>query len=267
MVFVFGDPGVAWSTELTEIERVQQEMGITLDPHEIPKHIAIIMDGNGRWATRRGLPRTMGHYQGYLTLREIVRACSDLGVRALTVYAFSTENWRRPKEEVYALMELYAQAARAELPMMIENNVRLHVIGRLWELPESVQQAMTEDMATTSTNTGLTLNLALNYGGRAEIVDALRQVCRHAANGQMRPEDITEEYFSNLLYTAGQPDPDLLIRTAGELRVSNFLLWQIAYAEIWVTPTLWPDFSPADLVRAIADYQRRTRRFGTVVDE
>jgi len=249
---------------LTGIEKAQMEIGIALDAERMPRHIAIIMDGNGRWATQRGLPRIIGHKQGYETVRDIVRACGELGVEVLTLYAFSTENWRRPKEETDMLMQLIEEATRIELPTLQEKNIRLRISGRLSELPESLQQALAEDIQATAKNTGLVLNLAINYGGRVEILDAVREACRRAKDGRLDPEHITEEYFSGLLYTAGLPDPDLLIRTAGELRVSNFLLWQMAYTEIWVTPVLWPDFTQAELLRAIADYQQRVRRFGSV---
>jgi len=249
---------------LTEIEKAQREIGITLDPERMPRHVAIIMDGNGRWATARGLPRIIGHKQGYETVRDIVRACGDLGVEVLTLYAFSTENWRRPKEETDMLMQLIEEATRVELPRLQESNIRLRISGRLSELPESLQQALAEDINATAKNTGLILNLAINYGARVEILDAVREACHRAKDGRLDPEQITEEYFSGLLYTAGLPDPDLLIRTAGELRISNFLLWQMAYTEIWVTSVLWPDFTKAELVRAIADYQGRVRRFGAV---
>jgi len=247
---------------LTGIEKAQMEIGIALDAERMPRHIAIIMDGNGRWATQRGLPRIIGHKQGYETVRDIIRACGKLGVEVLTLYAFSTENWRRPKEETDMLMQLIEEATRIELPTLHEKNIRLRISGRLSELPESLQQALAEDIQATAKNTGLVLNLAINYGGRVEILDAVREACRRAKDGRLDPEHITEEYFSGLLYTAGLPDPDLLIRTAGELRVSNFLLWQMAYTEIWVTPVLWPDFTQAELLRAIADYQGRVRRFG-----
>lgn len=247
-----------------EIEQIQQETGTILDPKRIPRHIAIIMDGNGRWATRRGLPRVMGHIQGYETVRKVVRACGELGVNCLTLYTFSTENWRRPKEETDAIMGLIETATREELPTLMENNVRLHVSGRMADLPESLQQALMESIQTTSGNTGLVLNLAINYGGRMEILHATREICRRVLDGKLQPDEVTEESFSSFLYTSELPDPDLLIRTAGELRVSNFLLWQIAYAEIWVTQTLWPDFTEKDLVCALADYQRRVRKFGAI---
>ena len=249
---------------MAELERLQAETGIVLDPERIPRHVAIIMDGNGRWATRQGLPRIMGHARGYETVREIVRASGELGLQALTLYTFSTENWRRPKDETDAIMSLIEQATINELPELMENQVRLWVSGRFSELPASLQKALTDSMAATANNTGLILNLAINYGGRQELLDAVREATRRVMEGKIKPEDITEEYFSGLLYTAGLPDPDLLIRTAGEMRVSNFLLWQIAYAEIRVTPTFWPDFTKKDLMLAIADYQNRVRKFGAV---
>ena len=249
---------------MAELERLQAETGIVLDPERIPRHVAIIMDGNGRWATAQGLPRIMGHARGYETVREIVRASGELGLQALTLYTFSTENWRRPKDETDAIMSLIEQATVNELPELMENQVRLWVSGRFSELPASLQKALTDSMAATANNTGLILNLAINYGGRQELLDAVREATRRIIEGKIKPEDITEEYFSGLLYTAGLPDPDLLIRTAGEMRVSNFLLWQIAYAEIRVTPTFWPDFTKKDLMLAIADYQNRVRKFGAV---
>ncbi len=252
---------------MVDLEHIQHEIGVTIDPERMPKHVAIIMDGNGRWATERGMQRIVGHMEGYQTVLKIVRAASDLGIQALTLYTFSTENWRRPKEEVELLMALIEEATRSELPAMLENNVRLRVSGRMSELPESLQDALNGNIERTKSNTGLVLNLAINYGGRGEILDAVRQACRRVQDGELDPAAIDEAYFSGLLYTAGLPDPDLLIRTAGELRVSNFLLWQIAYAEIWVTPTLWPDFRAADLIRAIADFQHRTRKFGKTADQ
>jgi len=239
---------------VTDIERVQHEIGVTLDPERMPEHVAIIMDGNGRWATGRGLPRIMGHHEGYQTVHKIVTAAGELHLGALTLYTFSTENWRRPKEEVELLMALIEEATRNELPTLLENNVKLRVSGRMLEL-------------RTKNNTGLVLNLAINYGGRGEILDAVHAICHKVMAGELHPDSITEERFSSMLCTAGLPDPDLLIRTAGELRVSNFLLWQIAYAEIWVTPTLWPDFRDADLIRAVADFQHRTRKFGKTADQ
>ncbi len=249
---------------MSSIEETQRELGITLDSERMPRHIAIIMDGNGRWATQRGLPRAMGHAQGYVTIQGIAQACSDLGVGALTLYAFSTENWRRPKDEVDALMQLIEYALRQEVPTLQKNKIRLQTIGRIWELPQSLQDTIAEITAETAQNSKLILNLAINYGGRREILDAVQEASRRVLDGEIDRDAITEEYFSNLMYTAGLPDPDLLIRTAGELRVSNYLLWQIAYSEIHVTSTLWPDFGDADLIKAIADYQSRIRKFGTV---
>ena len=249
---------------MNEIEKLQREIGIVLDPERIPKHIAIIMDGNGRWATARGLPRIVGHKKGYETVLDMVRACGELHLSALTLYTFSTENWRRPKDEVEAIMQLIEWATVENLPTMMENDVRLQVCGRIGELSESMRLALADVMEKTSGNSGLVLNLAINYGGRREILDAAQEASRRVLSGEIGADDVSEEYFSGLMYTAGLPDPDLLIRTAGELRVSNFLLWQIAYAEIWVTETLWPDFTRKDLLTAISDYQKRTRKFGAV---
>jgi len=250
---------------LTGVEQILKDKGIILNREGMPRHIAIIMDGNGRWATGRGMPRALGHTQGYLTVRTISHAACELGLDTLTLYAFSTENWRRPKEEVDALMALIEKAMRDEVPSYHRDNIRLMVSGCLQELPQSLQNTIAEVTRETSKNTGLVVNLAINYGGRREILEAAREAAKHACAGEIEPAEITEEYFSGLLYTRGLPDPDLLIRTAGELRVSNFLLWQIAYSELWVTETLWPDFEPADLIDAIMDYQKRTRKFGKVV--
>lgn len=250
---------------MTELEQIEQDIGVALDRERIPRHIAIIMDGNGRWASQQGLPRAMGHFQGYQATREIVRAAGDFGIGALTLYTFSTENWSRGGE-ADKLMALYEQASRDELATMMENNVRFRVSGFVPGLPQSLQDVLNTNIRETAGNTGLVLNLAMNYGGRYEILQAVKEVYARLSDGRMSPDDLTDEYFSGLLYTAGLPDPDLLIRTAGEMRVSNFLLWQIAYSEFWVTPTLWPDFTPTDLVKATADYQTRTRKFGSVVE-
>lgn len=247
-----------------DIDTIIKEYGAAIDLESVPKHIAIIMDGNGRWATSRGMPRSMGHYYGYLALRDIVRICGRLGIKVLTVYAFSTENWKRPQDEVDALMNLFAKAASDELPLMMEEKVQMRVLGRFDELPEDAQQSLGESIRMTSDNSGLILNLAINYGGRKEIIDAIKIACKKTIEGSLKPEEITENDVSQMLYTAGLPDPDLVIRTAGELRVSNFLLWQIAYSEIWVTQTLWPDFKPKDLVQAISDFQKRERRYGKI---
>jgi undecaprenyl diphosphate synthase len=238
----------------------------SIDPSRIPRHVAIVMDGNGRWARQRGLPRTEGHVRGHYVLREIVQAASDFGIKILTVYAFSTENWRRPKEETETLMHLFAEGARQETPDMIKNGVKMMVSGRLSSLPGIARDALMEAMRATAGGDKIILNLAINYGGRAEIVDAASAIARRVAAGKLSPDEIDEELFSQHLYRPEIPDPDLLIRTAGEMRVSNFLLWEIAYSEIHVTPVLWPDFTKEDLARAIIDYQQRVRKFGGVAD-
>ncbi len=229
-----------------------------------PEHVAIIMDGNGRWATRRGLPRVAGHREGVKTARAVVRAAAALGLHYLTLYAFSTENWSRPEDEVSTLLSLLERAIRSELPELMERNVRLRVLGRRDGVPLQVRRGIDHVAHETRNNTGLTLMMAFNYGGRDELIDACRALARQVQAGELRAEDIGEKEIQGALYTADVPDPDLLIRTSGEMRVSNFLLWQIAYTELWITPTLWPDFGPADLYRAVAEFQRRTRRFGGV---
>ena len=236
------------------------ELANRLDPARMPRHIAVIMDGNGRWAQKRFLPRAAGHRAGVEAVRASIEGCRRLGVEALTLYAFSVENWKRPKDEVNTLWGLLLRYLRQELESLTENGVRLRVIGRVDELPLEVQTELSDAIAQTSSNTGMTLNVALNYGGRSEIVDAVNAAIADALNaGEMR---LDEEAFEKYLYTAGLPDPDLLIRTSGEVRVSNFLLWQIAYTEIWVTQRFWPDFREIDLLEAILDFQGRERRFG-----
>jgi undecaprenyl diphosphate synthase len=230
----------------------------------LPQHVAIIMDGNGRWATGRGLPRVAGHREGVKSARAIIRAAGELGLHYLTLYAFSTENWSRPEDEVSTLMKLLEEAIYRELPELMARNVRLRVIGRPTGVPQPVRRGLERVVSETRGNTGLNLIMAFNYGGRDELVDACRALAHRVAAGELSPEAISETEISRTLYTADIPDPDLLIRTSGEMRVSNFLLWQIAYTELWVTPTLWPDFGPADLYRAVADFQGRTRRFGGV---
>ena len=225
-----------------------------------PRHIAIIMDGNGRWARERGLPRIKGHEQGAESVRAVTEACVELGVEFLTVYAFSTENWKRPAEEVAALFVLLEHFIVQELPTLMKNNVRLAAIGRLHELPASCQRALADAIAQTSANTATTLILALNYSGRTEITDAVRALCAEAAAGALG--EIDQDTISARLYTAAYPDPDLLIRTSGEVRLSNFLLWQLSYTEIHVTEKLWPDFGKADLRDAIAEFNKRQRRYG-----
>ncbi len=234
-----------------------------IDPGRLPAHIAIIMDGNGRWARRRHLPRVAGHKAGISSVRTAVETCSQMGVGSLTLYAFSIENWKRPRAEVDTLWRLLRVFLRRELPTMMRNGVRLATLGRMEDLAPAIRRDLDATIAETAANTGLRLNLALNYGGRAEIVDAVRGMIEEARiEGRLDQLDVTEEALAAHLYTAGLPDPDLLIRTSGEMRVSNFLLWQIAYAELYVTETLWPDFDRAELLRAILDYQKRDRRFG-----
>ena len=236
----------------------------TTDSTKIPRHVAIIMDGNGRWAKQRGLTRLEGHRAGAESVRAIVRACGELGIGYLTLYAFSSENWRRPKVEVTALMHLLEFYLQREVAELDKNNVRLAAIGRIHELPESAQRQLDKSIETLKKNTGLTLVLALSYGGRTEIVDAVRSIARDVKTGALDIADINEELISQRLYTRDIPDPDLLIRTSGELRISNFLLWQISYAEIHVTDTLWPDFRKPQLLAALDDYSKRQRRFGRV---
>jgi undecaprenyl diphosphate synthase len=225
---------------------------------QLPAHIAIIMDGNGRWASRRHLPRVEGHRAGIHAVRDVVETSARLGIEVLTLYAFSTENWKRPEAEVSTLMALLKRYLRAELNTLLTNNIRFRVIGRTQELAPDIQDELADAEARTAANTGLVFNIALNYSGRAEITEAVR---RMIAAG-VTPAEVTEQRVGEFLFTAGQPDPDLLIRTSGELRVSNFLLWQIAYAEIWVTDTLWPDFRARHLFDALLDYQKRDRRYG-----
>ncbi len=237
-----------------------------LDPCRMPSHVAIIMDGNGRWARQRHLPsRLLGHREGYKTVRRIVRDAAELGISVLTLYVFSHENWRRPKHETDGLMALIEQAARNELAELHENGVRIRFVGRRDGLTPSLIREMDRGMAVTAGNQKITLNLAINYGGRAEIADAARRLAQAAARGEIDPATITEDHLSAHMYAPDLPDPDLLIRTAGEMRISNFLLWGVAYAEMWVTPTLWPDFTTTHLVEALEDYQRRVRKFGAVV--
>ncbi len=230
----------------------------------IPKHIAIIMDGNGRWAKKKGLPRIMGHRQGIERVKEIVRSCKDLGVDTLTLYAFSVENWKRPRPEVNTLMRLLEQFVKRELNNMIKNDIRIKVIGRIDELPENISRLLRETEVITKDNKSLMLNLALNYGGRTEIVDAVKAILKDVLKGSLNATDIDEKIFSDYLYTAGTADPDLLIRTSGEMRISNFLLWQISYSEIYFTQKYWPDFRRKDLEDAIREYLRRERRFGGI---
>lgn len=233
-----------------------------LDPNNIPAHVAIIMDGNGRWAKHRGMPRTMGHRAGADVLKKIVIAANDMGVKALTVYGFSTENWKRPAQEVSLLMSLIKEYLLGNVRDMHEHNVRIRFIGFIGGLSEELQQIIKDAEELTLNNTGLTLQLAINYGGRDEIVRAIKHVVADVQEGQLSPDDITEEYFGSCLFTQEFSDVDLLIRPSGDYRISNFLLWQLAYAEFWFTPTNWPDFTPAILEEAVRAYQQRERRFG-----
>lgn len=238
------------------------ELARAIDPARLPAHIAVIMDGNGRWGRRRGLPRVAGHKAGVQAVRVTVETCAQMGVKALTLYAFSVENWKRPRTEVTTLWRLLRLYLRAEVEEMHRHSIRFSAIGRLDELPSYVREELQAVIESTSANRGMQLNMALNYGGRAELVDAVKAMLRDAQNGT--GDVIDEAAISARLYTAGMPDPDLLIRTSGEMRVSNFLLWQIAYAELYVTETLWPDFTRTELLRAILDFQKRHRRFGGI---
>ncbi|MFH1378674.1 MAG: isoprenyl transferase [bacterium] len=227
-----------------------------LDAKRMPRHIAIIMDGNGRWAKQQGLPRIMGHQEGRNSVKEIVRVCGELGIKILTLYAFSTENWKRPRYEVQGLMRLLSSTLKQETDDLLKNNVRLTVIGRISALPQGVQKILAQSIARTAGNTGLMLNLALNYGSRQEIVDAVNKIISNGITS------VDEQKFSSFLYTARLPDPDLYIRTSGEMRMSNFLLWQSAYSEMYFTPVFWPAFRKKHLIQAIYEYQQRERRFG-----
>ena len=239
-----------------------QGLSDQIDRGALPAHIAIIMDGNWRWARKRGLPRVAGHRAGINAVREVIEGSAELGIPVLTLYAFSVENWKRPQAEVSTLMQLLKQYLNRELENIHKNNIRFRTIGRTDQLDSSVQRELEKAITRTSGNTGMIFNVALNYGGRAEIVDAVNRIIRNGGQALSASGGVTEKQFANYLYTAGLPDPDLLIRTSGELRISNFLLWQIAYAEIWVTDTLWPDFDKRRLYEAILAFQKRERRYG-----
>jgi len=247
---------------LRSIEDADAGLLSQVDFARLPRHIAIIMDGNGRWARRRRLPRMAGHRAGAQAVRDAVETCSRLGVRALTLYAFSTENWKRPRMEIDTLMDLLREYIRRELAEIHRNNIRLQILGRYEQLPIEVQHDLEDALRQTASNTGMVLNVALNYSARAELVDAFNSILQDLRENGDPLRKITEQTISEHLYTRGLPDPDLLIRTSGEMRVSNFLLWQIAYAEIWVTDTCWPDFSRRHLLQAILDFQKRERRYG-----
>jgi len=240
---------------------------VFIDNNKIPQHIAIIMDGNGRWAKQRGAFRVFGHQSAITSVRDATESCAELGVNFLTLYAFSTENWSRPKNEVDALMELLVATIQEEIPVLKKNNVILNVIGDIESLPSHCQQSLKEGIAETAANTGMTLILALSYSGRWDIVRATKSIAQHVKEGKLDIEDISEDTIKKALSTANVPDPELMIRTSGELRISNFLLWELAYTELYVTDTLWPDFKKEDLYKAVLDYQKRERRFGKTSEQ
>jgi undecaprenyl diphosphate synthase len=251
------------TTTGTSLKKIQEDaIALGIDLQSLPQHVAIIMDGNGRWAKKKGLQRLLGHREGYKTLRGILLNASELGIRYLTVYAFSAENWRRPQDEVAGLMKLIETAARDELRLMHQNNVRVQVAGRMDEVPEGLRNALLKGIETTKNNTGITFTLAVNYGGRAEIVDAVKSIVRAGVD----EKEIDEKTIAKHLYNPSHPDPDLMIRTAGEMRWSNFLIWQSAYTELYVTEAPWPEFDSRELLQGVATYQKRTRKFGAVVE-
>ncbi len=235
-------------------------------PGRMPSHVAVIMDGNGRWAKRRGLPRVMGHRKGVETLKKLLRCCRDWGINALTAYAFSTENWGRPTREVDFLMTLFERVLRQELKEMMEEDVRIQFVGDLAALPKTLQREIDRAVKETEGNTGIRFSVATNYGGRQEILQACQAIATQVQQGKLQPEDIDESLFSRHLYTSNISDPDLLIRTSGEMRISNFLLWQLAYSEFYITDTLWPDFNTDEFHQAMKAFQQRDRRFGKVND-
>src|SRR5262245_53141491 len=252
------------ATSTFDAETLDRLAAAGLDPARLPRHVAIIMDGNGRWAEQRGLPRIEGHRRGVQSVRAVIEESCRLGIGQLTLYCLSVENWKRPKEELDFLMTLLGQYLIAERAEIMEQNIRFTTIGRRSELPAHVLREIDENVRLSAANTGMVLCLAINYGGRTEVVDAVCRLARQAREGILRPEDIDEDTVSEALYTAGMPDPDLLIRTAGEMRVSNFLLWQISYAELWVNERCWPEFDTATLHEALRDFARRERRFGGI---
>jgi undecaprenyl diphosphate synthase len=242
----------------------EEELKSSLDMKKLPKHIAIIMDGNGRWADRRNLPRVAGHRAGIDSVHEVVELCGELGIRVLTLYAFSAENWKRPPLEINALMKLLLNQLREQTPDLNAKNVRVAVIGDTDRLPRKVSYELQRSIDMTKNNTGLVLNLALNYGGRQEILKAVKSISTDIESKKLKVKDLDENMFSQYLYTSGFPDPDIIIRTSGELRISNFLLWQCAYSELYITDVLWPDFHKKHLLLALISYQRRKRRFGGI---
>lgn len=247
-------------TQQTELQYLPPDLKQEL----LPRHVAVIMDGNGRWAKRQGLPRIVGHKAGVNALKDLLHCCKDWGIKALTAYAFSTENWKRPQEEVEFLMTLFQRVLRQELREMVEENVQIQFVGDLSALPKALQMEISRSMAETKDNRSILFTIATNYGGRQEILQACVAIAQKVKEGLLKPEEISEEVFESHLYTAGIGDPDLLIRTSGEMRLSNFLLWQMAYGEIYITDTLWPDFDRSEFHRAISVYQQRERRFGKV---
>ncbi|MDO7787059.1 isoprenyl transferase [Desulforamulus aquiferis] len=252
-------------TGLFSKERISENEETLLqavDISRLPNHIAIIMDGNGRWAQRRGMPRSFGHKAGVEALRNVVKLCSELGVKVLTCYAFSTENWKRPQDEVSMLMDLLVEYLDKELKELHRNNVRINALGQLNELPQAPKDAVLRAIEETKDNSGLILNIALSYGGRTEITMAVQKIAQMVKDGEIEVSEINEKLIGNKLYTAGMPDPDLLVRPSGDYRISNFLLWQLAYTEFWLSNVMWPDFKREHLLKAIIDYQRRERRFG-----
>lgn len=252
------------SKPTAEDKKIQDELRAS---GNIPKHIAIIMDGNGRWATRRSLPRVAGHREGVAAVRDVVEACGQLGIEYLTLYAFSTENWNRPRDEVSMLMRLLLNSLSEETDRLHQNNVRLTAIGDIGKLPQAVQEKLAETISITKNNTGLTLNLALSYSGRWEIVEAVKKISQKVQDGTIKVADINESIISDHLMTRDMPEPDLLIRTGGEYRISNFLLWQLAYCELYISPHYWPEFRRNHLYESIRNYQHRERRFGRVSEQ
>ncbi|MGF1488222.1 MAG: isoprenyl transferase [Prochloraceae cyanobacterium] len=249
---------------MTEFHTTFAKLPADLDPNRLPKHVAVIMDGNGRWAKNRGMPRFVGHQKGVDALKDLLRCCRDWGIPALTAYAFSTENWNRPIEEVEFLMTLFERVLRKELEQMMAENVKVRFVGNLVSLPKSLQDEIYRSMEQTKDNQGIKFTIATNYGAREEILQATRAIAQKVKDGLICPQDINEDLFASHLYTAGLSYPDLLIRSSGEMRLSNFLLWQIAYTEIYLTPVMWPDFDRAQFHQALFAYQQRDRRFGKV---
>ena len=244
------------------ISNSKDTKNVLVEKNKIPQHLAIIMDGNGRWAKRKGLPRSAGHSEGAKAVKKVIASCLKYNIPALTLFAFSTENWKRPKNEINYLLKIFERVLNKEKANLIKNNIKINFIGRLNELPNSLNEKMNELSESTRKNNKLILNIAINYGGRAEITDALKSITLKILDKKLNVEEINEDTIGNNLYTRDLPDPDLLIRTAGEMRISNFMIWQIAYTEFWVTSTLWPDFDENSLIEAIRNFQKRVRKYG-----